>query len=131
MANSDIIKKGHIKDSFTQAQLLDVMRSIDDPIYFIEKFIKVQHPIKGAVPLVLFPYQHRLIAAYHENRFCVALTGRQLGKCLDLNTKIRLKSPKGDEYELTIGEFYEWQQFKQWAKDMPELRDFICRQQQK
>lgn len=80
MSEVDIVKKAHIKDAFTQSQLVDLMRSTEDPIYFIEKFIKVQHPTKGSVPLVLYPFQHRMIRGFHENRFVVGLTARQMGK---------------------------------------------------
>jgi hypothetical protein len=131
MSDYDIIKKGHVKDAYTKSNLVDLMRSTDDPIFFIEKFIKVQHPTRGSVPLILYDYQRHMITGFHENRFVVGLTARQMGKCLSLNTKVTLKSPKGDEYEITIGEFYEWQRFKQWAKELPELQDFIRGQQSK
>jgi len=80
MSDFELIKKGHTKDSYTQSQLAELLRCTEDPIYFIESFIKVQHPIKGAVPLKLYPYQVDMVRAFHENRFVIGLTGRQLGK---------------------------------------------------
>ncbi len=130
MSDFELIKKGHTKDSYTQSQLAELLRCTEDPIYFIESFIKVQHPVKGSVPLKLYDYQIDMVKAFHENRFVIGLTARQMGKCLINTTTIKLKSPKGDEIELTIGEFYEWQKFKQWAKDLPELREFISRHKQ-
>lgn len=75
-----LTKKGHSKVSYTKTQQLELERCITDPMYFIENFLKVQHPIKGSIPLELYPYQHDMINAYHNHRFCVALTGRQMGK---------------------------------------------------
>lgn len=69
-----------MKDAYTKEKELDLARSIEDPIFFVEKFIKVQHPTKGSVPLELYPFQRRMISAYTNNRFCVSLTARQMGK---------------------------------------------------
>ena len=75
-----LTKKGHTKVPFTKQQQRELELCLDDPLYFIENFLKVQHPIKGSIPLVLYPYQHEMISAYHNHRFCVSLTGRQMGK---------------------------------------------------
>ena len=40
----------------------------------------VQHPVKGAVPFKLYPYQEHMIKCYHENRQIVVLSARQTGK---------------------------------------------------
>ena len=47
---------------------------------------------------------------FHNNRFCIAKMPRQVGKCLQLNTPIRLRNKRtGKIIEMTIGEFYEQQ----------------------
>jgi hypothetical protein len=79
-AEYQLTKKGHSKVPYTKTQQLELERCITDPMYFIENFLKVQHPIKGSIPLELYPYQREMIDAYHNHRFCVALTGRQMGK---------------------------------------------------
>lgn len=56
------------------------MRCIDDPLFFIERFVKIQHPLKGAVPFQPYPFQVEIIKAFHEHRFSIALTARQMGK---------------------------------------------------
>lgn len=80
MSAADLVKKPHIKDTFNNSQLAELMRCTEDPIYFIERFIKVQHPKLGSVPLVLYPFQHRMVKGFHDNRFVVGLTARQMGK---------------------------------------------------
>ena len=128
MAAVELIKKGHTKDSYNNDQLTHLMRSVDDPIYFIENFVKIQHPIKGSIPFVMYDFQREMVEAFTENRYVVALTSRQMGKCFELNTVIKIKSPQGDITDISIGDFYEWQRFRQWAKTVPELQEFISRQ---
>jgi hypothetical protein len=77
---TDITKKPHQKSSYTQASLVDLIRCTDDPFYFIHHFVKVQHPMRGALPLKLYPFQVDLISAFHNNRNAIALTARQMGK---------------------------------------------------
>ena len=60
--------------------MLELLQCEDDPIYFITTFMKIQHPTKGSVPFVMYPYQYEMVDAFHNNRFCCALTGRQMGK---------------------------------------------------
>jgi hypothetical protein len=32
-------------------------RCIEDPIYFMKKYVKIQHPIRGTVGFELYPFQ--------------------------------------------------------------------------
>lgn len=95
----EIIKKGYTKDSFTRKHLVDLALCSDDPIYFIQNFIKVQHPTKGSIPLILYDYQVDMVRAFHEHRFVVGLTARQMGKCFTSDTKITV-----GESETEVGE---------------------------
>lgn len=80
MASVDLVKKGHTKDAYNQEQLTQLMRCIDDPVYFTETFVKIQHPTKGSVNFKLYPFQKEMIEAFAENRFVIGLTARQMGK---------------------------------------------------
>jgi hypothetical protein len=77
----DKIKQPNIgAESYTEFQALELMNCIEDPLYFMTTFMKVQHPTKGALDFKPYPFQLRIIKAFHENRFSIILTGRQLGK---------------------------------------------------
>lgn len=76
----EVLKKAHQKSEFTKKQLEELMLCESDPFYFIENFIKVQHPTKGMLPLELYPFQKNMVGAFHEHQKVVCLTGRQLGK---------------------------------------------------
>ncbi|NJO62836.1 MAG: hypothetical protein HC836_32815 [Richelia sp. RM2_1_2] len=122
---TQIVKKAYTPTTYTSNQIRELARCYNDPLYFMENFVHIQHPIKGRQLLTLYPFQTEMVKTIHENRFSILLTARQMGKCLYKSTKIKTKSPKGSIIELDIGDFYEWQKFRQWAKTVPELRDII------
>lgn len=71
----EILKKPYKRELWTTSQILEVTKCIKDPIYFVEKYMRVQHPTKGSVPLILYPYQKEMITAFKEHRNIVCLTG--------------------------------------------------------
>lgn len=101
MSNTDldIVKKAHSKSSFTETTMLELVQCVEDPLYFMRNFMKIQHPIKGALPFDPYPFQLEIINAFHDNRFTIALTARQMGKALDNQTLVL--TPNGFT---TIGE---------------------------
>lgn len=80
MAEIEVVKKPHSKTAYTSVELDELFQCLDDPIYFTKNFVKIQHPKKGIQPLLLYPFQEEMVNAFNEQRFVVALTGRQLGK---------------------------------------------------
>ena len=50
-----------------------------DPVYFIRKYVKIQHPVRGLIPFILFDYQEELVRDLQKNRLNVVLKARQLG----------------------------------------------------
>lgn len=73
-------KNPHKRVEFTEEQLTELIRSSEDPFYFIENFVKVQHPVKGMLPLKFWPFQIDMIKAMHEHRKSILLVSRQQGK---------------------------------------------------
>lgn len=89
-----VIKRPHLGPvDWQEDQLIECMNCIDDPLYFMRGFMKVQHATLGSLPFIPYPFQIRIIEAFRNNRFCIALTGRQLGKALALHTP--LPTPTG------------------------------------
>jgi hypothetical protein len=80
MATNLSIKKAYAQTEYTPESIQDLIRCKSDPVYFIEKFVKVQHPTKGILPMELYEYQKRMLAAIHEKKDTVVLASRQLGK---------------------------------------------------
>jgi hypothetical protein len=56
------------------------MDPVTGPLYFCRNFLKIQHPVKGAIDFEPYEYQERLIQVYHENKQSIAMLPRQSGK---------------------------------------------------
>ena len=54
-------------------------RCIQDPVYFMKKYCKIQHPKKGKIPFHLYPFQEDTLNALRNNDYNVILKSRQLG----------------------------------------------------
>src|ERR1035438_8188352 len=94
--------------NWTPEMIVEYQRCSKDPIYFIEKHVKIVHLDEGLVPFVLRDYQKEMVQSIKDNRFSVFATARQTGKCFSLNTPIRIRNKKtGDIVMTTIGDFYE------------------------
>jgi hypothetical protein len=50
-----------------------------DPVYFMRKYCKIQHPTKGKLRFELFPYQEKTLIQFKEHRFNIVLKSRQTG----------------------------------------------------
>lgn len=80
---NNLVKRAYQVDSYTAEQLEELEKCSDlqtGPMYFMEHYFYIQHPIKGRMLFDPFPFQRELIDAYHNNRFCVAMLSRQTGK---------------------------------------------------
>jgi len=80
MAKNRFIKKAHEETEFTPEQVLEFEKCMENPLYFIEKYVKIVHPTKGAVHFELYEYQRELITMYWKNRDNIILSARQTGK---------------------------------------------------
>ncbi len=62
--DSDQIKKANKKHKYTRDQVLQLEKCMDEkngPLFFMESFMKIQHPTKGSLPFKPYDYQKRLI----------------------------------------------------------------------
>jgi len=50
-----------------------------DPSYFISRYIKVTHPVRGLVPFKLYSFQERILEELQRNRFNILRKFRQAG----------------------------------------------------
>src|SRR6056300_221096 len=79
-ANTDLVKKPYRKESLTQEQILELVKCMQDPKYFMTEHCWIQHPTKGRMKFGLFDYQKELVDTYHNYRYSIALISRQMGK---------------------------------------------------
>jgi len=57
----------------------EVVKSGKDPVYFINNYCRISHPLKGLIPFKTFDYQDELLEDFNDHRFTVILKARQLG----------------------------------------------------
>lgn len=98
------IKAAGEETPFTAEQVKELKRCARDPIYFIKKYVMIQHPTRGAVPFELYPYQEKMIRGYQENRYVVVLSARQTGKALALDTPIPTPSGWTTMGDIEVGD---------------------------
>ena len=58
--DSDQIKKANKKHKYTKDQVLQLEKCMDEthgPLFFMESFMKIQHPTKGSMPFKPYDYQ--------------------------------------------------------------------------
>jgi hypothetical protein len=60
-------------------QVDEIMKCGQDPIYFIKKYLYIQHPVKGRLPFELYPFQEECIQGFLDYKFNIVLKSRQLG----------------------------------------------------
>lgn len=61
-------------------KIYEIARCMVDPIYFIENYCYVVHPMRGRVLLKLYEYQKRMVRAYVANDRLITMSSRQSGK---------------------------------------------------
>lgn len=75
-----LVKPANARTAYTPEQIREIKKCMNDPLYFMEKYMWIQHPVKGKIPFVAYEYQKRLVEAYWKNTSVVALLPRQTGK---------------------------------------------------
>ena len=74
------LKSAGVSFVFTKEQIEERIKCMRDPIYFIQKYMKIVHVDRGLVPFDLYDFQKTLLQSYIENRFTIAKLPRQVGK---------------------------------------------------
>lgn len=62
-----------------QVKIREIIKCGKNPQYFINKYVKIQHPMRGTVPFETYPFQDDVIDALENHRFNVIVKSRQLG----------------------------------------------------
>tara|TARA_Y100000114_G_scaffold85973_1_gene79467 strand:- start:1343 stop:2932 length:1590 start_codon:yes stop_codon:yes gene_type:complete len=57
----------------------EIVKSGKDPVYFINNYCRISHPLRGLIPFNTYPYQDDLIKDFNDYRFNIILKARQLG----------------------------------------------------
>jgi len=81
LGNPNVKRDGVVQD-WSEEQVKEYARCMNDPVYFAQEYCKVISLDKGLVPFKLYPYQQQMFKQFQENRFNVVLACRQSGKSI-------------------------------------------------
>lgn len=80
MRKNEQLKRAFTEEEYTPEMIQELAKCMKDPVYFIRKYIHVQHPTRGVVPFDMFDFQERYVRHLQENRWVMTLQPRQCGK---------------------------------------------------
>lgn len=76
------LKAPNVQIQWDQEDLDEYKRCFDDPVYFIEHYIKIVHVDRGVIPFIMYDFQKQVVDFYKNNRFVVLKFPRQSGKTI-------------------------------------------------
>jgi hypothetical protein len=74
------LKKINTPVEFTQEQIVEYQKCAEDPLYFMEKYVKIVSLDEGLIPFKMYDFQKKIVKTIHENRFTICKLPRQSGK---------------------------------------------------
>ena len=102
-----LLKGAGVELSFNPDQVTEWIKCADDPIYFIENYVKIVTLDEGLKLMQLFEYQKDIVRSLWLNRFSLGILPRQSGKCVEKDTKYTVRNKRtGEVYEITAEEFH-------------------------
>ena len=57
----------------------EYIRCAKDPIYFMKKYVKIQHPTRGTLPFETYPFQDKALEDFVKYKQNIILKSRQMG----------------------------------------------------
>ena len=76
------VKRDGIVTTWTQQEILEYKKCMDDPIHFARTYCKVISLDEGLVDFDLYPYQEKMFESFNNHRFNIVLACRQSGKSI-------------------------------------------------
>ena len=75
-----LLKKSNVPVEWTKEQILEYQKCMEDPLHFIQSYIRIVSLDEGLVPFTMFPFQQDMVGTIHSNRFTICRMPRQSGK---------------------------------------------------
>ena len=74
------LKRANVAVEFTKEQIQEYQKCMDDPVYFIQEYMKIVSLDEGLVPFKMYDFQKTMVNTFHDNRFTICKLPRQSGK---------------------------------------------------
>ena len=78
--NNPNLKKANVSLNFTEEQLKEYKKCMDNPLHFIQNYVKIVSLDEGLIPFKMYNFQKEMISTFHDNRFTICKLPRQSGK---------------------------------------------------
>ena len=75
-----LLKKANVQVEWTQEQILEYKKCMEDPLHFCKNYIKIVSLDEGLVPFDVYNFQKEMLGTIHNNRFTICKLPRQSGK---------------------------------------------------
>lgn len=80
--NNPLLKKHNVQVAFTPEQVQEISKCCESIEHFISNYVYIISLDEGRVLFKPYDYQVEMIRTYHENRFTICKSSRQLGKSI-------------------------------------------------
>ena len=78
------LKKAGAKVYLSKKQVAEFVKCSEDPIYFMERYVKIINIDEGLISIKLYPKQKEMVSLAHNNRKTIVKAARQVGKTTTL-----------------------------------------------
>ncbi len=80
--NNPNLKAAGVQIDWTEEQAQEYVKCMEDPVYFVKKYVMIVNVDLGLVNFELYPFQEKMIESFTDNRFTICKIGRQSGKSI-------------------------------------------------
>ena len=77
-----LVKRDGVEHPYTEAEVQEYAKCMEDPVYFASKYIKVINLDEGLIQFKPYNYQRKMLKHFNDNRFSIILACRQSGKSI-------------------------------------------------
>ena len=74
------LQKANVEREYTKAEIVEIQKCMDNPVYFIEHYLKIVSIDEGLVPFHMYGFQKEMVDTFHNNRFTICKLPRQSRK---------------------------------------------------
>ena len=74
------LKKVNTPVEYSKEQIIEYEKCANDPIYFMETYVRIVSLDEGLVPFKMYDFQKKIVDTIHNNRFTICKLPRQSGK---------------------------------------------------
>ena len=79
-----LLKKANVSVEWTEEQIVEFKKCMENPLHFIQNYIKIVSLDHGLIPFDMFQFQKEMVDTIHNNRFTICKLPRQSGKSTTL-----------------------------------------------